>query len=272
MNIKMIVLDMDGTLLEDDHATISERNQKALQKAAEQGIRIVLASGRTYTWMADIIEQIPFVDDILTSNGAGAVHVKTGEAIFSAGISYDKWVQAYEIFKKYGRFFEMYVDGQAYMERDSLAIYRNDAVAPEMVAWLKSKFIPVEDARSYFKGKYMEKLACLDEDVPEFHQMKAELQALGTLAFSSGLEGSMEMNDKDTSKGSGLSLLCEKLGILPEEVMAFGDSSNDVTMLEFAGYSYAMGNALEEAKQAAKYMAPSNMEDGVAQIVEKILK
>lgn len=263
---------MDGTLLQDDHATISRRNIDALRNASEQGIKIALASGRTYEWMTEIREKVPFVDYILTSNGAAGVDVKTGESIFLAGMPYETWSAACDILKKYGRFYEMYVDGDAYMEEEFFDVYHNDAVEPEMVAWLKSKFHSVKNAQECFRGKYMEKMCFLDDGTPEFYKILEELKALGGLAFSSGLAGSMELNDARTSKGNGLTILCDKIGIEPAEVMAFGDSSNDVTMLEFAGNSYAMANALECAKQAAKYMAPSNMDDGVAQIVETLLK
>lgn len=272
MDIRMIALDMDGTLLQNDHATISERNIETLRSASRQGVKIVLASGRTYTWMKEIREKVPFVDYILTSNGAAGVDVKTGASVFLAGMPHETWTAVYDILKKHGRFFEMYVEDDAYMEKEFFDDYRNDQVSDAMVEWLKSKFHPIENAKELFKGKYVEKICYLDEDTPECHQVREELEALGTLAFSSGLEGSMELNDHETSKGNGLSILCEKLGILPEQVMAFGDSSNDVTMLRFAGHSYAMANALDCAKQAAKYMAPSNMEDGVAQVVETLLK
>ena len=91
------------------------------------------------------------------------------------------------------------------------------------------------------------------------------------LVFSAGFKGNMEIAAKGADKGRGLAWLADKLGINSEEVMAFGDSGNDVTMLEFAGHSYAMISGNEKAKSAAKYVTKlSNNNGGVGDTVREI--
>ena len=101
MDIRLIAMDLDGTLLMEDHMHISGRNLAALRSASDRGIRLAIASGRTYAGLSDTIAQLTFADYALISNGAAAVDVKTKETLFYEGIPYEKWIQVYDIMKKY---------------------------------------------------------------------------------------------------------------------------------------------------------------------------
>lgn len=271
MKVEMIAMDLDGTLLMEDHLHISERNKETLLKASREGIRIVIASGRPYVGIQDVLEQLPFADYALTCNGAVVVDVRTGELVHKEGMDYEQWKPVYDILKHHDILFEMYVDGKAYMEKKLFDRYGNDQLSEEFVERLKANLIPMDDGRELFKGKPVEKIASLAADPEGNTTLKEELEALPGLALTSSIPGNLEINSKTTNKGCGLAALCDKIGIRAEQVMAFGDAGNDLEMLAFAGWSYAMENASPQAKEAARFVTASNKEDGVAVAVEAIL-
>ena len=268
MDIRLIAMDLDGTLLMEDHMHISGRNLAALRSASDRGIRLAIASGRTYAGLSDTIAQLTFADYALISNGAAAVDVKTKETLFYEGIPYEKWIQVYDIMKKYHILFEIYANGKSYMEREYFDCYENDMLSREFVERLKARILPVEDGKKALCGRSVEKICSLATDPVNAPKALAELERLGGLAFTSSIPGNLEINRENTNKGNALRALCRRLGIGPEQVMAFGDAGNDLEMLSFAGWSFAMGNATEEARAAAKYVTGTNARDGVAQAVE----
>ena len=101
--------------------------------------------------------------------------------------------------------------------------------------------------------------------------LRAMARATGPVEISNALERNMEFNFGGVSKGEALAFLAAHLGLAPEEVMAFGDANNDLTMLSWAGWSFAMANAMESVKKIAKYQTASNHEAGVGQAVEKYI-
>ena len=271
MKTLLIAMDLDGTLLSEDHETISARNREALRAASERGVKIVIASGRTRGVMGSVYAQLPFADYAVTSNGAAVYDLKTGDRVCYQGIPYEKWCKVYDIFRRHGSVFEVYADGRAHMERRLFVHYENDLLPRDFVENLKKSIVPVENAREYLKGKSIEKICALTTDPVEYPQALAELNALPGLCLTSSIPGNVEINEAGTNKGSALAALCETLGIPQEAVMAFGDAGNDVEMLTFAGQSYSMENGTPEAKAAAKAVTRSNAEDGVAAAVEQIL-
>lgn len=271
MKTLLIAMDLDGTLLSEDHETISARNREALRAASEKGVKIVIASGRTMGVMGSVYVQLPFADYAVTSNGAAVYDLKTGERVCYQGIPYEKWCRVYDIFRRHGSVFEVYADGRAHMERRLFAHYENDLLPKEFVENLKKSIVPVDDAREYLKGKSIEKICALTTDPVEYPQALAELTAISGLCLTSSIPGNVEINEAGTNKGTALAALCGTLRIQREQVMAFGDAGNDIEMLTFAGQSYAMGNGTPEVKAAAKAVTLTNAEDGVAAAVEQIL-
>lgn len=271
MDIRMIAMDLDGTLLMEDHLTISAANRAALEKASRRGIKIVIASGRTYTGIQDVLDQLPFADYALTANGAAVVDVKTGERIFYEGIPYEEWVPVYDILKEHRAVFEVYAEGRAYMEEEYFDRYENALLSREFVERLKSRITPMEDGKKLLNGKSVEKICALTTDPVEYPLARKKLEALEGLAMTSSIPGNLEINREGTNKGNGLAALCRKLDIDGGQVMAFGDAGNDLEMLAFAGWSYAMENGTPEAKAAARFVTASNEADGVARAVEAAL-
>ena len=272
MHIRLIAVDLDGTLLADDHITVSRRNREALHRARQAGAEIVLASGRTLGVMQNVLSQVPDVTYALVANGASAVEVPSGRVLFYEGIPWAVWEPVYRLLAEHRAAFEIYCEGPSVIEWDELANFYSPELPRELCEELQAHIVPVENLLGGMRGKAIEKIHVFHTPPQAYEALRRALSRQTALAVTSSMKGNFEINGKTTNKGRGLALLCEKLGIGAQQVMAFGDADNDLEMLAWAGWSYAMENAAAPVKEAAGRQAPSNAEDGVAQVVERWLR
>lgn len=271
MDIRMIALDLDGTLMRSDHMTVSERNKSTLKEASRRGVQVVIASGRTWSVLDCAVEQVPFVRYAVISNGAAAVDAETGSFLFRNGIPQGQVEEIYRILREYETVVEVYCDGGSYFEKSKAEWFSKVDLAKDFVEMLRQRQILVNDPIQAVRNKTVEKLSALYLPREYRKEIYNKIKALGPLAVTSALDGNMEINAAGVNKGAGLRKLCGVLGVSPEETMAFGDAGNDLEMLCYAKWSFAMDNASGEAKAAARYLTASNDQDGVALAVEKYI-
>ncbi|MDG4657691.1 Cof-type HAD-IIB family hydrolase [Ectobacillus antri] len=263
MTYKMIVLDLDDTLLRDDH-TISPRTKEALMKAQEAGVKVVLASGRPTYAMLDIAKELrleEFGSFILSFNGAKIINCRTNEELFSSTLSPEMVNRLYNISRREDLFMHTYV-GDAIVteannqyteiEADITGLPITEIYSlPEAVTEPVVKVLMMEDP---------ERLAIAEKKLQE--ELQDELSVMRSKPFF------LEFTEAGVTKGTSLHHLIQELGITREEVIAMGDSYNDLAMIEFAGLGVAMGNAPDDIKERADYVTDTNMNDGVAKVVE----
>lgn len=270
MAIKLIVMDMDGTLLDDDHATVPARNVAALRRAREKGVKLAIASGRTWSILQDAAEQVGGVDYAILANGAAIRDTASGKHIYENGIPNPQAVALIRALEREDLIFEVYCEGQNYiLERDAGRLGEG-LLSPRFAEmYLKRGVRLVSDLAGALEGRCMEKINLFYAPPEKLERIRALARATGPIEISNALERNMEFNFGGVSKGKALAALAAHLSLRPEEVMAFGDANNDLTMLSWAGWSFAMENAMPEAKATAKYHTASNHEAGVGQAVEK---
>jgi len=271
--IKLIALDLDGTLLNSDKK-LSQRNRDALQAAADSGIQVVPATGRFFGAMPPVVQTMPFMNYALTINGAQVVNVHTGEVIYEANMPLETALSIMDVLAELPVCYDCYQDNGAFMTGSLQDRVEEFTDNPHYIKMIRELRKPVPELRAFLreKGAPIQKLQFFTRDETFRQEALATFDTRfpGTKSTSS-VQGNVEINAADGNKGSGLKALAKYLGIPIEEVMAFGDGSNDVTMLEAAGVGVAMANGVEEAKAAANYIAPSNDEDGVAQVIDLVL-
>jgi Cof subfamily protein (haloacid dehalogenase superfamily) len=271
--IKLIAVDLDGTLLLDDHITIPPANRKALKEAREKGIAVVIATGRCYSLAQDIIAQAGCVNYAITSNGAAIVELNekaAGKNVYRDEIPAHTSGEIERLLHAYlpdAVTYQCYIDGAAYMWKGITSAYRRIMGINTFADNLLSKMTLLDDLAAFCAGKNVEKFNV--DFIGHKKEFLSCLECMGEFSITSSYGDNVEINAQDTSKGKALAALCDRLHIAPHEVMAFGDSSNDDGMLEFAGLSYSMENAPEQTKRAAKYTAPPNTEYGVAQVISR---
>jgi Cof subfamily protein (haloacid dehalogenase superfamily) len=266
MEYKMIVLDLDDTLLRDDH-TISPRTKEALMAAQEAGVKVVLASGRPTYAMRHIAKELrleEYGSFILSFNGAKIINCKTNEELFSSTLSPETVSRLYNISRQEDVWMHTYVGDMIVteannqyteIEADITGLPITEVYSlPEAVTEPVVKVLMLEDP---------ERLAVVEKKLQD--ELKGELSVMRSKPFF------LEFTEAGVTKGSSLNQLIGKLGIAREEVIAMGDSYNDLAMIEFAGLGVAMGNAPDDIKEKANYVTDTNMNDGVAKVVEKFV-
>ncbi|KIL49486.1 Cof-type HAD-IIB family hydrolase [Jeotgalibacillus soli] len=266
MTYKMIVLDLDDTLLRDDH-TISQKTKQALMEAQDAGIKVVLASGRPTYGMRAVANELLLAEYgsyLLSFNGAKIINCQTNEEEFSSALSPETVHRLYEISKR---------------ENVGIHTYIGDAIVTETenpYSYIESDItgLPVEVVSSFNEAvkEPVAKVLMLKEPeqlIPVEKKLQEELK--GKLSVMRSKPYFLEFTEEGVTKGESLNHLIQKLGIKQEEVIAVGDSYNDLTMIKFAGLGVAMGNAPEDIKAIADHITDTNMNDGVALVVENFI-
>ena len=272
MAIKFIVTDLDGTFLNTNHVTIPKENIEAFKKAHDMGIKVAIASGRTKILTDYLVEQLPFLDYLITSNGAITYNLHTGKVVCSTLVENEKSVEIFNILDKYGLPYEIYFNGDCYMNSQSYSMFSPENVAPHIYNLLKDFIKEVPSLEALLDGKGMEKLNILSLSGEQRLEIEGKISGV---AFASsfpvrkGMNSNLEMTDKNATKGFAVKGLCDALSITSENVMCFGDGENDCSMLEFADYSFAMANGNDLAKATAKYITDTNDNFGVAKAINK---
>ncbi len=271
MDIRLIATDLDGTLL-NDAKHISPRSYSALETAAARGILIVPSTGRIYGGMPDEVRDLPFVKYVLTVNGAGVYDVGAATNLYEANIPCEEAVRLCDSLRRYHTMYDCYLGGHGYMEKQWYAQIDTYCRGPYRDLVRRTR-TPVDDLAVYIREHGdVQKMQLFFTDMELRTRMMKEIAAeYPDMAVTSSVENNVEINTARANKGEALSWLCHYLGIDMSQTAAFGDGSNDITMLRMAGTGVAMANACDEAKAAADLVTGDNESDGVAEFIEKYI-
>lgn len=266
---RLFAFDLDGTMLQPG-GILSQAAADALEKAAGQGIEMVPATGRMKNFIPKSLTQLPFIRYAITSNGAGVYDLRTGESLFSCLIPNVLAVRVLQMLEEYPVYVEFYTAGDAVTQQDNPQIaVEKYGFPPEKQMFLKKNY----RLAASLPGFLAESGICPEKiNLPYLRpgirrELWQRLEAMGGLKLTSSVADNLEINAEGCDKGAGLRGLCQSLGIDRSETAAIGDNGNDLAMLEYAGFSIAMGNATEEAKKIASAVAAPCQEDGAAQAI-----
>lgn len=264
--IYLVAVDMDGTLLHNDKS-ISDYTINVLRKIVEKGILLVPASGRPLNGMkAAVLNNVKGIKYAICSNGAMLMDVQKEKSISETGIPIEKALEAL-----------------TYLEQFPVAVYvHTDRGTFRAEGWEKTglsekyPYIRFSEGNVKNLGEFLRTSGVNVMKMGAFvltDKLAQKLLEKGSpipgIAFLRTGDGIIELNSTNASKGNALYILCEKLGIQLENVLAIGDNENDISMLQAAGISAAMENAEDDVKQAAKFVAGNNEEDGAAHFLEE---
>lgn len=270
MPIKLIASDLDGTLMAPDHLTVTPETVRALEQAHKKGVKISIATGRPLSLTDYVIEQLPFVDYIISSNGACVFERETGRLIYSKLISNSISKKIITYFSGQKIFFDIYINGRScYMNgcRKHIADIDFPGGFMDKIAQTMDGFDSLDTALGSGGIEKVNIYLCGEECKAEYSRVLGDMG----LEVSTSFKGGLEATAPGVSKAAAVIALCRELGITAEDVMAFGDEGNDARLMRFAGFSFAMENASGECKAAAKFLTKSNGENGVACAVEKFV-
>lgn len=269
--IKLIAIDLDGTLLNDDKK-VSTKNYQALKSAHEKGIKIVLCTGRPYMAMRGFVEELDFLTDddyIVTFNG-GIIHKAVdGEVVVRETMSQPEMLAWYEEAQRLDLPFNVIDEDYIYEPLSYPAGHES----------LYMKQIGQVDAPSMVKDfyefdashKFNKFIIAVEPDYLAQQRKKINPDMTEEYALTLSLPHLLEIGTKNINKGNGLKKLGQILGIKTNEMLTIGDEANDLSMIEMAGIGVAMENAIPEIKKAADYITASNNDSGVARAIENFI-
>lgn len=279
--IQLIVSDMDGTLLNNKMA-VSEANQLAIKEAEKQGISFMVATGRGYTEALPALKEAGIQCPMIAVNG-GQVYDKDGQLIESVGIEQTRIREILDAAQKHGLYAEVVMEDGVYSDNKmkrvetltSLLQTTNPDTTFKMALVLalgRLELLHINYVESYdeilTEGRLALKVLIFSNNgQPELKPMREQFEKDPELVVTSSFFNNLEINHVDAQKGLALERVVRKMGIPMENVMAIGDNFNDVSMLEKAGVSFAMGNAEDGVKKIAKYTTATNTQDGVAKAI-----
>lgn len=266
----LIACDLDGTLMSPDHMTVTKRTYNALLTAHEKGVKIAIATGRTLGFTDSVTEQIPFVDYVIYSNGACVYDRSQKKDVYRNRLTTEQTAEILKTLSEMELYYNAYVDGEIYVQRNKAQFYKNHELPQRFLEQFMRIAHECEDMEKELLGREAEIIAMYSMNSDQMDGMLSKFNDRG-LHITSSLPDELEVTAPGVNKGTAIVGLCEAAGFNTAEVMAFGDAMNDYEMIKSVGLSYAMGNACEELKAAAKFVTLTNAEDGVAAAIEKIL-
>ena len=260
---KLVAFDLDDTLIGSD-GQIVPANLRALEQLAAAGVTAAAVTGRTFYEMPAELRFNPLVPYAVYGDGAAAVNA-AGETLFSSYYCREKAL-ALHLLQQYDTMIEVFYGGRPYAPADKLnpSVYDYYRIEPIYHPVMAESRVPCTDFETLLSGEEKTEMFNiffhLDEERRVFIDRAAEL--FPELICTYSMQSNLEILRRGVDKGSALQKLAERLGIAPEQVIAVGDSRNDLSMIRYAGTGLAVANACDELKQAADAVACAS-DDGV---------
>ena len=260
MPYRLLAFDMDDTLLTDD-LTVTPRTRKAIEAAAAKGARVVLATGRMHRSVLPFMKMLNLTGPVISSNGAMVRDNETDMLYRNVTLPLDIAKEVAEWCDREDLYLQTYLRDEYYFRKACFysRMYAQRTGVEGIEAGPLAAFIKEEPTKMIIvneppviEGLYRD---CLEKygDTVEITVSKSMY---------------LEFLHRDATKGNALKSLAQGYDIPREEVLAIGDSMNDISMIEYAGLGLCMANGRDQAKQAADAVIDSNMDDGVAKAIE----
>lgn len=284
--IQLIASDMDGTLL-DEHMHISEENIAAIRYAQEKGIHFMVCTGRNITEALPALNDANIECPMITLNGAQAFD-KDHRVLFTVEIAKENALEVMRILEKYDVYYEVSTNQGTFSENlarriETFAAFLSQRL-PHLtyqmaIAMTSARFesLPikiVENMKEYILQEEIKVLKIIGFNNTEpqiLDKVAADLADQPKIHITSSGTNNIEINHIDAQKGIAVKKIAEMFNIPLSQVMTIGDNYNDLSMIQEAGVSFAMENAVDELKQAAKYIADTNIHSGVGKAIRRAI-
>lgn len=264
--IKLIAVDLDYTLLNSEFE-LSQRNKDAIARARHCGVVVTLATGRMHVSAMPFANALGLSGPLITYNGAYIRSLEPDRVLSHTPVEREHALEAIRFASNEDLHCSIYIDDHLYMSRNGweAQMYTTNCrvhgiYEPDLESVLARADTPPTKVLLIGKAERM----------PEV-QERLERIVSGNAYVTSSVPEYVEMMNKNVSKGRALAVVADSLGVSSHEIMAIGDSCNDIDMLRYAGVSVAMGNSKDEVKSLATLVVPSNDENGVAVAIDTYL-
>ena len=285
---KLVAIDLDGTML-NQYGIITEKTKKAISKAQEKGVEVMIASGRTITSVKRFSKEINSNKYFISGNGAITYDIKNNKILYENILSKTKALQIIKICEENSIYYNVYTENGIIAKNlsyNTLYYYKDNLTKPDEN---RTHINIVENVYDYFEQREEKilKIMICDEHKTVFNSIVRKLKELSEIEVLEVSHMSRkiikqgtdeialeyfytEVSAKDVDKWNALEEIIGLMNISKEEVVTIGDNANDLKMITNAGLGVAMGESAPYVKQSADIIAPTNDEDGVAIILNKI--
>lgn len=261
MRARLFVTDMDGTLLDKNHK-ISQGNKHAIKRAVEAGVIFTIATGRMHASALPYAQDLGLDVPIITYNGA-LIKTVSGKELFASYLDENVVKELLDFAAESDIYVQTYSDDKLYFKED----------CPQARQYQEACGVPGQAVgENIYQYIHNVPKMLMIGSTPEESDAVVKLinqKFGGHIEAMKSNPTYVELIKPGVNKATAIERLAEIMGIPSEQVLAIGDSSNDVTMLASVAISVAMGNANAEAKEAARYMVTDNEHDGVAEALER---
>lgn len=273
--IRLAGFDLDGTLLTPDKK-ITPHTQDVLERCAKKNIALVPVTGRPFAGIPMKLRQMPFIRYAISSNGSVTGRVPDGTVIRSFMMPSQTVRSVLSLARRAagtGRLIaEVFTAGEGFhdpvTDRLLLEKYKEK---PQILAYFRASRKTVTNLSGFISGKEFENISLMFENREDRDAARVMLRDVPGIRVIVPARTDLEIVCAGADKGRSLLELARDLGVRPSEILAIGDGSNDRELLSCAGISVAMGNAQEELRVAADYVAQDNEHDGMARALEKFV-
>lgn len=265
MGVGLVAIDLDDTLLNPDLG-IAPRCIRAIKAVREQGILVTLATGRMYRSALPYAQQLEMELPLITYQGALVKNSDSGEVLYERPVPSSLAGEIIAYFQRAGTHCHTYLHDEVCMEkltREGTAYAELAGVEPKII----SSLVAAVERQAPMK------IMAVNYDQAVILEMEEELKSIygERLNITRSKPFFLEVMDRVANKGNALQVVAEHFAIPRQEVLAIGDSYNDLQMICWAGMGVAMGNAPPEVKAIADHITLSNEEDGVAEALQQLV-
>jgi Cof subfamily protein (haloacid dehalogenase superfamily) len=263
MPIKLIAIDIDDTLITDE-LIIPQGCKEAINKARRRGVKVVLATGRMPASTIPFAEELGLSEPVICYNGALIQAANDGPPLIHHPVPLELAREIVALGKAEGLHVNIYLDGLMYVaELNEYTEFYS--------SFTKTKAHPVGDLLAFMDRPPTKILYVCEGSIAEKWQRILAERYQGQLEVFRSKPQYLEFTNIGVSKGAALKELAGLYGLVPDEVMAIGDSFNDISMLEYAGIGVAVANAPAAVRSKADYVTRSNEECGVAEAIQRFV-
>lgn len=266
--------DLDGTLL-DGHSQLSPRTKVALEDLHRAGVQVIVCSGRPFSTIPKDILAHPAVRFVATGNGVRIFDKALGKDVYCCALAQQTLEDIVELVQYYPVGYEFFIQGKAFANRAYLAdpaLYGADLMSNR---YLTTTRAPFDDVRSFITAhrNTIDSMGLSLADMVLKKQLWQRLEhEIEGIYVTSSVPRLLEVADARAGKGPAVAVILERLDLDATGLVAFGDADNDLGMIELAGMGVCMENGEAHLKAAADFIAPRHDQDGVAIVLEKLLK
>ena len=271
-HIRLLALDIDGTILTREKQ-LTDRTKAAIEAVVDAGIAVALVTGRPFYGIPDELMTLRGLGYVISSNGAVTTDIRENRILRTATLDSETVLEIISVPRDLDLIYAVFANGIGYTEMEPFDRHLSMIDNPGLETYIRKSRRITYDMDGLLRNAQngVENIWLITHDQRERDELNRQIREKWNVRTVLTGKIDIEIGSPLADKGMAISEIAAGQGIVKDEILAIGDSDNDIGMLKAAGTAVAMGNAQESVKNIAHIVTGSNHEDGAAQVIEKFL-